>query len=197
MKENDIYKIKSNRRNSKRRNSKRRKSKRRKINRKSKRIMSRNKRLRGGVIGERCTVGTRNHYHLGLIKNSCNSSNEYCGGSLRNGSDWICRSRTCGIPGYQTLIPTGYGIPRPPTDSRGRSPSPAPPPRTAPAPAPAPALAAAPQPPTDSRGRSPSPAPPPRTGHPHPYHPGLTYAPGVGSDPESDDPDKREAGFGI
>jgi hypothetical protein len=99
---------------------------------------------------------------FGLIKNSCNSATEYCGGSLRNGSDWICRPRSCGVPGYQTQMPTGYGLT---------------------------------QPRTDTRGRSPSPAPPTRYGHPHPYNPNMIYAPGVGSDPETDDPDKDEAGF--
>lgn len=69
---------------------------------------------------------------------------------------------SCGVPGYQTQMPTGYGLT---------------------------------QPRTDTRGRSPSPAPPTRYGHPHPYNPNMIYAPGVGSDPETDDPDKDEAGF--
>ena len=52
-----------------------------------------------------------------------------------------------------------------------------------------------PQHPTDSRGISRPPAPAPRTGHPHPYNRGMIYAPGVGSDVETDDPDRDEAGF--
>jgi hypothetical protein len=121
---------KSKRKNSKLRKSKRRNSKKRiSKKRKSKRLKSKNKRLRGGVLGERCTTEHRNMF--GFIKNSCASSTEYCGGSSRNGNDWICRLRSCGIPGYQTQRPTDYGLAQPHTDTRGRSPSPARPARLA------------------------------------------------------------------